>query len=100
MLGKRELTPDDTLGSGGEDLETPRTTRKVGNSSMCGRDVGPKDRAKTPAEVIRQCIVTSAWLAGSLFLTRDIAHIVSLRALEPGSVVTEILCLQDDLLPI
>ncbi len=82
MLGQGELAPHDALGGSGQDLVATRAAREVGDSGVRGRDVGPKDRAEAPPEVIRQCVVTSAWVGGSVSLTRDVGHIASIRALE------------------
>jgi hypothetical protein len=83
MLGQGELAPHDALGGSGQDLVATRTAREVGDRGVRSRDVGPKDRAETPPEVIGQCVVTSAWVVGSLSLTRDVGHTRSIRG-APG----------------
>jgi hypothetical protein len=98
VLGQGELASDDTPSGGGQDLVATWAAGEVGDRGVRGRHVGPKDRAETPTEVICQRVVTSAWFVGSLSLTRDVGHFLSIRALEPGTDAKEIFCSFDDLL--
>ena len=97
MLGQGELAPHGALCGGREDLVAPRTAGEVGDRGVGCRDVGPKDRAQAPPEVISQCVVTSARAAGSISLTRDIVHIFIIRVKEARTAARQMLCINDDL---
>jgi hypothetical protein len=99
VLSQRELTPDGALGSGREHLVAPWTARKVGNCIERSGDVGPKHSAQAPTEIVCQCVVTSAWIVGSVSLTRKIDHIFIIRlgereALSPRCSVEVMICLE------
>ena len=91
MLGQGQLAPHGPLGGSGEDLVTPRTAGEIGHRVMSRLDVGPEDSAKTPAESSASASSQKPGLAVPLSLTRDIAHIFSIRVSGPGSVATKML---------
>ena len=75
MLRQGELAPNCPLGGCGKDLVAPRTTWEVGDRVVRGRDVGPKHSAKTPAEVVRQRVVTAGSVPDIVAVTRGVVHI-------------------------
>ena len=74
VLGQGELAPNSALGGGGKDLVAPRTTREVGDRIVRGHDVGPKQSAQPPAEVLCQCVVTAGCFRDSTSMTRGVVH--------------------------
>ena len=97
MLRQGQLAPHHAMGRRGEDLVATRPAREVGHRGVRRRDVGPKDRAEAPPEICGQGVVTSAGVAGSLPLTREVAHAFSIRALKGETESLEIFCLHDGL---
>ena len=99
VLGEGELATDGALSGGGEHLVAPRTARKVGHRGMGGLDVGPKNHAQAPSEVVGQGVVTAGGAPSFVTMTRGVVHDPIIR---PGvrSVGLKILCRHDDLLRI
>ncbi len=99
VLGQGELAPNGALGSRRQHLVAAWTARKVGNGIVRSSDVGPKQCTQAPAEIICQRVVTSAWVVGSVSLTRVIDHIFIIRvvvreALSCRCSVAMMICLQ------
>jgi hypothetical protein len=86
MLGQGELAPDNAVGCSGQNLVAARAAGQIGHRGVRGRHIGPKDRAEAPPKVMGQGVVTSAWVGGSLSLTRDVSHMCSIRALRPEKI--------------
>ena len=59
VLGEGELATDGALSGGGKDLVAPRTAGKVGHRGVGGLDVGPKDHAQAPSEVVCQRVLAA-----------------------------------------
>ena len=79
VLGQGELAPDSALGGGGKDLVAPRTAGEVGDRGMGGRDVGPKDHAQAPSEVVGQGVVAAAGVPDFVSVTRGVVHTPIIR---------------------
>jgi hypothetical protein len=82
-LSQGELAPNCPLGRCRKDLVAPGTTREIGDRLVCGCDVGPKHRAKTPAEVVRQGVVTATGFADIVAVTREVVHLFNHTAPDP-----------------
>ena len=76
MLGEGELTANRALGGSGEHLVAPGSAGQVSDSCVRGLDVGPKDHAQAPAEVVGQRLVVAQFV----LVTVDVVHLVSIRA--------------------
>ena len=70
VLGQGELAPDGALGRGRKDLVAPRAAGKVGHRLVGGLDVGPKDDAQAPPEVVGQCVIAAAGVPDFVPVTR------------------------------
>ncbi len=96
VLGQGELAGDGALGGGGKDLVTPWPTRKVGHGGVGRLDIGPKDHAQAPPQVVGQCVLATRGVSRIITLaSRDVHHPI-IRA-EPRSAVDKMLCRHDDL---
>jgi hypothetical protein len=74
VLSQSELTPNRALGRRRKDLVAPRTAGEVGYRLVGGLDVGPKDSAQAPSEVVRQSVVAAAGIPNFVSVTRDVVH--------------------------
>ena len=99
VLGEGELATDGALSGGGEHLVAPRTARKVGHRGMGGLDVGPKNHAQAPSEVVGQRVRAAGGVPHFVAVTSDVVHEPIIRA-GPRSVGGKILCTHDVLDPI
>jgi hypothetical protein len=96
VLGEGELTPHVALSRGGENLVAPWTAGKIRHRGVRSLDVGPKNHAETPAEVICQRVLATRGVTNFVLLASDCAHQPIIRA-GPRNVVDQILCSPDDL---
>ena len=74
MLGQSELVTNRALAGGGKDLVAPRT---AGNASQGGArrpDVGPKEHAQAPSEVVCQRGLAARGIANFVTVTRAVVH--------------------------
>ena len=78
VLSQSELATDCAMRSSGEYLVTPRTPGQIGHRVVSRFDVGTKDRAQAPPEVVGQGVVTSGddpgffWGPGTLSTAQSI----------------------------
>jgi hypothetical protein len=66
---------------------------------MGGLDVGPKDHAQSPAEVVGQRVLATPGVPTLVTMTSDVVHYPSIRH-RSISVVGKMLCRHDDLFSI
>jgi hypothetical protein len=66
---------------------------------VCRLDIGPKDHAQAPPEVVGQRVLAAGSVINLVAVASNVIHRSIIRA-ETRSVVDKILCLHDDLLRI
>ena len=96
VLGEGELATNGALSGGGKDLVAPRATGKVGHRGMGRLDVGPKDHAQAPSEVVRQRVFAARGVPDFVAAASAVVHHPIIRA-GRRSVVDKMLCIHDDL---
>jgi hypothetical protein len=96
VLGEGELATDGALSRGGKHLVAPRTAGKIGHCGMGGLDVGPKDHAKAPSEVVCQPVPATSGVLILVPVTSNVVHHPIVRV-GTRSVVDKMLCQYDDL---
>jgi hypothetical protein len=95
VLGESELATDRALSGRRKHLVAPGAAGKVGDCGMGGLDIGPKNHAQTPSEIICQPVCAAQGVL-YLALASDVVHQPIIRA-GPRSVAYKILCSYDDL---
>jgi hypothetical protein len=96
VLGQGKLAGDRSLGGGGKDLIPPWPARKVGHRGVGRLDVGPKDHAEAPPEVVGQRVRAGRGVLTPAAVASDVVHHPIIRVGQ-GSVVDKMLCIYDDL---
>jgi hypothetical protein len=74
VLGQGELAPNGALGRCRKDLVAPWTAREICDRIVRSHDVGPKQSAQTPAQVLCQCVVTAGGFPDYVSMTRGVVH--------------------------
>jgi hypothetical protein len=94
VLGQGELATDGALSGGGKHLVAPRTAGEVGHRGMGGLDVGPKNHAQAPSQVVRQRVVATLGAPYLVTVASGVVHDPIIRAGQ-RSVVDKMLCRHD-----
>ena len=74
MLGQSELATNRALVGGGKDLVAPRTAGNVSQGGARRPDVGPKEHAQAPSEVVCQRVLAARGIANFVTVTRAVVH--------------------------